>query len=72
MHHGDKRPKGKAFTSALQGQDLVITSSLIHRDVKELQSIDWQTIVLDEAQNVKSRGRSSPSQWQLQSSFQLH
>jgi len=29
--------------------------------VKELQSIDWQTIVLDEAQNVKkSRGEAVP------------
>jgi len=71
MHHGDKRPKGKAFTSALQGQDLVITSyALIHRDVKELQSIDWQTIVLDEAKMSKSRGEQSQSV-QLQS-FGLH
>jgi len=39
MHHGDKRPKGKAFTSALQRQDLVITSyALIHRDMKELKA----------------------------------
>ncbi len=73
MHHGDKRPKGKAFTSALRGQDLLITSyALIHRDVLELQSVSWQGVVLDEAQNIKnSEAKQSQSVRQLQSSFRI-
>ncbi|MBW4693201.1 MAG: DEAD/DEAH box helicase [Lyngbya sp. HA4199-MV5] len=55
LYHGDKRPQGKAFVKAVQGQDLVITSyALIHRDLKDLQSVAWQGVVLDEAQNIKN------------------
>ncbi|PSB28102.1 DEAD/DEAH box helicase [Stenomitos frigidus] len=55
LYHGDKRPQGKAFAKAVQGKDLVITSyALIHRDIKSLQPIAWQGVVLDEAQNVKN------------------
>jgi SNF2 family DNA or RNA helicase len=73
LHHGDKRPKGKAFTSAVKGHDLVITSyALIHRDVKSLQSVSWQGIVLDEAQNIKNpEAKQSQSVRQLQSSFRM-
>ena len=55
QHHGDKRLKGKAFVEAVKKHDVIITSySLVHRDIKSLQSVDWQTVVLDEAQNVKN------------------
>jgi SNF2 family DNA or RNA helicase len=71
MHHGDKRPKGKEFAQAVKSHDLVITSyALIHRDVKSLQSVSWQTVVLDEAQNVKnSEAKQSQAVRQLESSF---
>ena len=73
MHHGDKRPKGKAFAQAVQGNDLVITSyALIHRDVKSLQSVSWQGVVLDEAQNVKNpEAKQSQSVRQLEASFRI-
>jgi len=73
VHHGDKRPKGKAFTSAVKGHDLAITSyALIHRDVKTLQSVSWQGVVLDEAQNIKNpEAKQSQSVRQLQSSFRI-
>ena len=73
LHHGDKRAKGKAFAAAVKGKDLVITSyALIHRDVKELQSITWQGIVLDEAQNVKNpEAKQSQSVRQLEASFRI-
>lgn len=71
LHHGDKRPKGKEFVQAVKGHDLVITSyALIHRDVKSLQSVSWQTLVLDEAQNVKNpEAKQSQAVRQLESSF---
>ncbi|HEY9806297.1 MAG TPA: SNF2 helicase-associated domain-containing protein, partial [Candidatus Obscuribacterales bacterium] len=45
VHHGDKRPKGKAFAKAVKDRHLVITSyALIQRDLKDLQSIKWQGV----------------------------
>ncbi|WP_239651328.1 DEAD/DEAH box helicase [Neosynechococcus sphagnicola] len=55
VHHGDKRAKSKTFTKAVQNRDLVITSyALVPRDLKELQSVTWQGLILDEAQNIKN------------------
>ena len=73
LHHGDKRPKGKAFAQVVQGHNLVITSyALIHRDVKSLQSVSWQGLVLDEAQNIKNpEAKQSQSVRQLESSFRI-
>ncbi|QLE56629.1 DEAD/DEAH box helicase [Nostoc sp. TCL26-01] len=73
QYHGDKRPKGKAFQEAVKNHDLVITSySLIHRDIKSLQAVNWQTIVLDEAQNVKnSEAKQSQAVRQLETTFRI-
>ena len=55
IHHGDKRDRGKTFAKQVKGKQLVITSfSLVHRDLKTLSAIEWQGIVLDEAQNIKN------------------
>ncbi|UKO97102.1 DEAD/DEAH box helicase [Nostoc sp. UHCC 0870] len=72
-YHGDKRPKGKTFQEAVKKHDLVITSySLIHRDIKSLQGVDWQIIVLDEAQNVKnSEAKQSQAIRQLEATFRI-
>ncbi|MBH8574291.1 DEAD/DEAH box helicase [Nostocaceae cyanobacterium CENA369] len=73
QYHGDKRPKGKTFVEAVKKHDLVITSySLIHRDIKSLQGISWQAIVLDEAQNVKnSEAKQSQAVRQLEATFRI-
>jgi len=55
IHHGDKREQKKAFIRQVKAKHLVITSySLIHRDLKTLSTIQWQGVVLDEAQNIKN------------------
>ena len=55
LHHGDQRPKGKAFAKAVKNQDLVITSyPIVYRDEQMLAGVDWQGVVLDEAQNIKN------------------
>jgi SNF2 family DNA or RNA helicase len=55
VHHGDKRKQNKDFKKATAGKDLVITSyALIQRDLKILSSIEWEGIILDEAQNIKN------------------
>jgi SNF2 family DNA or RNA helicase len=73
QYHGDKRPKGKAFVETVNKNDLVITSySLVQRDLKSLQSVSWQIIVLDEAQNVKnSEAKQSQAIRQLESTFRI-
>ncbi|WP_071188158.1 DEAD/DEAH box helicase [Trichormus sp. NMC-1] len=72
-YHGDKRPKGKAFTEIVQKHDLLITSyALIPRDIKLFQSINWQIIVLDEAQNVKnSDAKQSQAIRQIKTTFRI-
>jgi SNF2 family DNA or RNA helicase len=55
IHHGNQREQGKAFAKIVKDKQLVITSySLVHRDQKTLSGVDWQGIVLDEAQNIKN------------------
>jgi len=73
IHHGDKRPKGKAFGRAVAGKQLVITSyALVHRDLKELQSLFWQIVILDEAQNIKNAdSKQSQSVRQLPAEFRV-
>jgi SNF2 family DNA or RNA helicase len=72
-YHGDKRPKVKAFTEAVNKHDIVITSyALIHRDIKLLKAIEWQIIVLDEAQDIKnSEAKQSQAVRQLETTFRI-
>lgn len=73
VHHGDRRSQGKAFAKAMNGKHLVITSySLVHRDLKDLQAVSWQGIVLDEAQNVKNAdAKQSQAVRQLDAQFRI-
>lgn len=56
IHHGsDRIQAAPEFKTACQKYDVVITSfTLARKDEKLLQSIEWQRIVLDEAQNIKN------------------
>ncbi|MBF2074123.1 MAG: DEAD/DEAH box helicase [Synechococcales cyanobacterium C42_A2020_086] len=73
VHHGDKRLQGKAFAKAAADHHLVITSySLVHRDIKALQGVTWQGVVLDEAQNIKnSESKQSQAVRQLDAQFRI-
>ncbi|MBW4492957.1 MAG: DEAD/DEAH box helicase [Oscillatoria princeps RMCB-10] len=73
LHHGDKRAKGKAFAKAVSGKDLVITSyPLLQRDAKDLQSVSWQGVVVDEAQNIKNpEAKQSQAARELQAQFRI-
>jgi superfamily II DNA or RNA helicase len=73
VHHGDKRPRGAAFAKTAQPLHLVITSyALVARDLKELQQISWQGLVLDEAQNVKNpEAKQSKAVRQLEGQFRI-
>lgn len=55
VHHGPQRKQGAALTKRARGADVVLTSyGLVLRDVEELARIEWDTIVVDEAQNLKN------------------
>jgi len=73
VHHGDQRPKGKDFVKAVKGKDLIVTSyPLVQRDLKDLQAIAWQGVVLDEAQNVKNpEAKQSQAVRQLETQFRI-
>jgi SNF2 family DNA or RNA helicase len=56
VHHGTDRLSGSSFADAAAEQDVVITTySLAQRDVDDLLTVDWEHVVLDEAQNIKNQ-----------------
>ncbi|MDX2231720.1 MAG: DEAD/DEAH box helicase [Leptolyngbyaceae cyanobacterium bins.349] len=73
QHHGEGRPKGKEFAKAVKGKQLVITSyALVQRDLKDLQTVSWQGVVLDEAQNIKNpEAKQSQAVRQLEAQFRI-
>lgn len=55
IHHGHERLSGEAFTEEARKHDVVITTySLALRDKEHLASIEWDNVVVDEAQNIKN------------------
>ncbi|PZE20121.1 DEAD/DEAH box helicase [Paenibacillus xerothermodurans] len=55
LHYGPHRVKGDAFIEACRGSDLVLTTyTLSHLDEAELTPVEWNSICLDEAQNIKN------------------
>ena len=56
IHHGSDRNKDVSeFEKAIASHDVIITSyTLVRKDAKLFNSINWQRIVLDEAQNIKN------------------
>ena len=55
-HYGPRRPSTPAaLKKALKGLDLVLTSyGLLQRDSELLETVDWQGVVIDEAQAIKN------------------
>ncbi|NOU92041.1 ATP-dependent helicase [Paenibacillus sp. LMG 31456] len=55
LHYGPNRAKGEAFKETCQGYDLILTTyTLSHLDEIELAQVEWSSICLDEAQNIKN------------------
>jgi SNF2 family DNA or RNA helicase len=55
VHHGLKRTRSSAFAKEAKQHALVLSSyALIHRDLAQLQEVNWAGVILDEAQNIKN------------------
>jgi non-specific serine/threonine protein kinase len=55
VHHGDERARGQEFSAAVADADLVVTTyALAARDEDVLRQLNWDRIVLDEAQTIKN------------------
>lgn len=55
IHQGIERTTGEAFGSQLKDVDVVLTSyPLLARDRETLETVQWSTVILDEAQNIKN------------------
>ncbi|PLT35829.1 DEAD/DEAH box helicase [Bacillus sp. V5-8f] len=55
LHYGSSRAKGETFIRKASGCDVVLTSyGLTHQDFDDLASVRWNSIILDEAQNIKN------------------
>ncbi|GCF09594.1 DEAD/DEAH box helicase [Dictyobacter arantiisoli] len=57
VHHGLERFTGSDFADEVRKHTLVITTyALALRDQEQLSEIQWDSIILDEAQNIKNEG----------------
>ncbi len=55
IHHGHERLSGEAFVEEAKQHDVVITTySLALRDKEHLSTVEWEYVVVDEAQNIKN------------------
>jgi len=56
IHHGpDRAPDEETFLEQVADHTLVVTNyAILRRDVELFRSLDWDTVVLDEAQYVKN------------------
>jgi hypothetical protein len=55
LHHGNERLTGPALVAAASGADVVVTSyDIAARDVEMLSLVQWDRLLLDEAQDVKN------------------
>jgi len=55
VHHGQERHEGERFQKEAARHHLVVsTYSLVHRDLERLSGVEWEGLVLDEAQNIKN------------------
>ncbi len=55
LHHGPGRERGETFAQQAAKRQIVITSyGTMTRDRELLASVDWRSVIVDEAQNIKN------------------
>ncbi|BAQ62045.1 helicase [Geminocystis sp. NIES-3708] len=73
IHHGEQRSKEKVFLKEATKVDVIISSyALIYRDFDSLNMVEWQGIILDEAQNIKNpQAKQTQAVQELNSEFRI-
>lgn len=73
IHHGEQRSKEKVFLKEAKKVDVIITSfALIYRDFDTLNMVEWQGVILDEAQNIKNpQAKQTQAVQELKSEFRI-
>ncbi|WP_373478504.1 DEAD/DEAH box helicase [Geminocystis sp.] len=73
IHHGDQRTKEKVFLKQAKKVDIIITSyALVYRDLDTFNMVEWQGIILDEAQNIKNpQAKQTQAVQELKSEFRI-
>ncbi len=55
LHYGPQRSKGENFKRFVDEYDVILTSyGMTHIDHEELSSFYWNSVIIDEAQNIKN------------------
>src|SRR5690606_22451534 len=55
LHYGSNRLKGEQFAEKALASDVILTSyGLTHMDLADFGEIEWSSISIDEAQNIKN------------------
>ncbi|MBV9935677.1 MAG: DEAD/DEAH box helicase, partial [Actinobacteria bacterium] len=63
VHHGASRASAKQLKKEVKGADIVITTyGTAVRDVDALEELDWDRLVLDEAQAIKNPANDTAQQ----------
>ncbi len=73
VHHGVERLSDEAFAEEARRHDVVITTyALALRDKEQLAAIDWENVVVDEAQNIKNEtAKQTQAIKQLQGRYKI-
>ncbi|MGA1623953.1 MAG: DEAD/DEAH box helicase, partial [Synechocystis sp.] len=73
IHHGDRRKKGQPLVKQVNQYQVILTSyALLQRDFSSLKLINWQGLVLDEAQNIKNpQAKQSQAAKELTAGFRI-
>ena len=73
IHYGPERLSDEAFAQEARKHDMVITTyALALRDKEHLTAVDWENIVVDEAQNIKNEtAKQTQAIKQLQGKYKI-
>ncbi len=73
IHYGPERLSDQAFAEEARKHDVVITTyALALRDKEQLTTIDWENVVVDEAQNIKNEtAKQTQAIKQLQGRYKI-
>ncbi|HZS00119.1 MAG TPA: DEAD/DEAH box helicase, partial [Chloroflexota bacterium] len=70
VHHGADREREQLAALAAQHDVVLSTYALLHRDEEALTAVEWNEVILDEAQNIKNAAtraaqaaRKLPARW---------